>query len=498
MKTILLARVSTEEQKKAGNSLPAQTRRLKKHMASYQLTKWKEFSFDESAWKKDRREFKKILKLLKSSDEPVAICCDKVDRLLRNFTHDLAEIEELRQKGKIELHFPSDNLILHKDSPAADLFRFTVGVSLAKYYSDTISDNVKRAQETILRSGRFPGKAYFGYRNIKLKDDEKWIEPDEFEKEVVKDLFSLYASGGYSYDQVTKKVNEKYHLGLSKSKVYSILTNKFYIGIMTWADEEYPHKHETFIGDDLFQKAKAVRLSHGKKKFKYAGLDYQYRGIIKCADCGCLITPEKKKQKYTYYHCTDYHKYHKKNDKPVVWLREKDLTDQFKIIFDAMLIPQPELKKVVRDLRLAHEDKSSHFEKLLSHYQAEYKKYENRIEKMYIDKLDGSITKERYEQNRKKFRKKQQAVEKRIANLRKKDESFYLTTAYLVELASHGSEIFESSESDEKRQIFKLVLQNLELKGNKLRYNLRFPFDVITKYADCSEWLPGLDSNQRP
>jgi hypothetical protein len=112
---------------------------------------------------------------------------------------------------------------------------------------------------------------------------------------------------------------------------------------------------------------------------------------------------------------------------------------------------------------------------------------------MYIDKLDGSITKERYERNRKQFRKKQQAVEKKITNLRKKDESFYLTTAYLVELASQGSEIFESSEPDEKRQILQLVLQNLELKGNKLRYNLQFPFDVITKYASRSEWLPEVD-----
>ena len=26
----------------------------------------------------------------------------------------------------------------------------------------------------------------------------------------------------------------------------------------------------------------------------------------KCADCGCMITPEKKKGKYVYYHCTQY------------------------------------------------------------------------------------------------------------------------------------------------------------------------------------------------
>lgn len=491
MKTILLARVSTEDQKEAGNSLPAQLARLKSHMARHQLQEWKEFSFDESAWKKDRKEFGKVLKLLKSSKEPVAICCDKIDRLIRNFTHDLADLEQLRREGKVELHFPSDNIVLHKDSPASDLFRFTMGVSLAKYYSDSISDNVKRAQEEILRSGKYPGKAYYGYRNVTLENDDKWIEPHDFEKEVVKTMFRLYASGGYSYDQVTDKVNQQYQLDLSKSKVYSILTNKFYIGIMTWADKEYPHNYETYVDAELFEKSEAVRLGHGKKKFKYKGLKYQYRGIIKCADCGCQITPEKKKGKYVYYHCTDYHKHHANKDESLVWLREHEITDQLAKLFEDMVIPRPELEKIVRDLKLAHEDKSIAFKNVLTHYETEYEKYQNRIENMYEDKLDGSITTEFYEQKRKDYRAKQADLLTKIKQLQNKDESFYLTTAYLVELASRGSQLFKCSEPDEKRQILKLVLQNLRLEGEKLRYDLLFPFDVIVKYASRSEWLPG-------
>ena len=498
MKTILLARVSTEEQKEAGNSLPAQLARLQKHMAHHKLELWKEYSFDESAWKKDRDEFSKVLKLLKSSKEPVAICCDKIDRLIRNFTHDLADLEELRRQGKVVLHFPSDNIILHKDSPATDLFRFTMGVSLAKYYSDSISDNVKRAQEEILRSGKFPGKAYFGYHNVTLENGDKWIEPDSFQKEVVKTMFQLYASGGYSYDQVVKKVNKQYRLKLTKSKVYAILTNKFYVGIMTWANQEYPHNYKTFIDPEVFEKSESIRLGHGKKKFKYAGLKYQYRGIIKCSECGCLITPEKKKGKYVYYHCTDYHGQHKNKNESLIWLREKEITKQLAKLFESMVIPRPELEKVVRDLKLAHEDKSIAFRNVLTHYQTEYDKYENRIENMYEDKLDGSITSDYYEQKRKEYRDKQSEVLAKIKQLQRKDESFYLTTAYLVELASRGPQLFESSEPAEKRQILQIVLRNLRLEGEKLRYDLLFPFDVIVKYASRSEWLPRVDSNHEP
>jgi site-specific DNA recombinase len=159
MKIILLARVSTEEQKEAGNSLPAQMARLKKYALSKGFSEADiiVFEFDESAYKKDREKFSEVIAMIDASKDPIALCCDKIDRLIRNFTAELVKLEDYRNSGKIILHFPSDNIILHKDSPATDLFRFTMGVSLAKYFSDSISDNVKRAFENKLNKGEWIG-----------------------------------------------------------------------------------------------------------------------------------------------------------------------------------------------------------------------------------------------------------------------------------------------------------------------------------------------------
>ena len=55
MKAILISRVSTEEQKEAGNSLPAQVARLEKYCQNKGFEILKTFSFDESAYK-DQRE----------------------------------------------------------------------------------------------------------------------------------------------------------------------------------------------------------------------------------------------------------------------------------------------------------------------------------------------------------------------------------------------------------------------------------------------------------
>ena len=48
---------------------------------------------------------------------------------------------------KIELHFVSDGQVIDNNMSAGDKFAFGMKLGLAKYYSDAISDNVKRAFE---------------------------------------------------------------------------------------------------------------------------------------------------------------------------------------------------------------------------------------------------------------------------------------------------------------------------------------------------------------
>jgi len=73
------------------------------------------------------------------------------------------------------------------------------------------------------------------------------------------------------------------------------------------------------------------------------------------------------------------------------------------------------------------------------------------------------------------------------------DEEYYLTSEYLLKLASKASELFESSEPEEKRLLLKMTLQNLELEGKKVRFTYQKPFDTIANYASRQAWLPALD-----
>ncbi|MCS7206057.1 MAG: recombinase family protein [Leptospiraceae bacterium] len=101
MKAIILARVSTEEQKEAGNSLSTQQARLRAYIKrNSDLELIKEFIFDESAYKEHRKEFNKVLDFIRKQKEVVALCCDKVDRLCRDFLVGLPALEKLRRIPK--------------------------------------------------------------------------------------------------------------------------------------------------------------------------------------------------------------------------------------------------------------------------------------------------------------------------------------------------------------------------------------------------------------
>src|ERR1700733_12493337 len=205
MKAILIARVSTEEQREAGNSLPAQIVRLEKYCQNKGFIIIQVCSFDESAYTDDRSEFDNIIDLIIEQKEKIVVCCDKVDRLSRNvFDKRISLLYEKALKDDIELHFVSDSQIINSRISAVEKFQFSISLGLAKYYSDAISDNVKRAQEQKLRKGEWLAKAPYGYKNITKDNGHTDIVVDEYGSEIIKKVFEWYATGAYSHDLICK------------------------------------------------------------------------------------------------------------------------------------------------------------------------------------------------------------------------------------------------------------------------------------------------------
>jgi site-specific DNA recombinase len=118
----------------------------------------------------------------------------------------------------------------------------------------------------------------------------------------------------------------------------------------------------------------------------------------------------------------------------------------------------------------------------------EYDKLNSRIKRMYDDKLDGLISEEHYKEKLVEYQSRINELQAKLNDLHEANNNYYLNATRILELASKASELFESSEVDEKHLLVSLVLSNLRLEGDKLLYDWVRPFDVIVEHASCTKW----------
>ncbi len=483
MNAIIIARVSTEEQKEAGNSLPAQLARLEKYCQNKQFSIIRTFSFDESAYKMQRDEFDRIIDFVVHQQEKVVVCFDKVDRLSRNvFDKRIALLYERVMGGKIELHFVSDNQILNSNISAIEKFQFGMGLDLAKYFSDAISDNVRRAQEQKLRKGEWLSKAPFGYKNITKPGDVTDVIVDEHNAHILVKVFEWYGTGAFSMELLCKKVKKEFNLAWPKGFLGKMLQNPFYHGTMIVKGTLYPHRYPPLISKTLFDQVQQVKKRFNKQPFKYAGKPYIYRGLLRCGHCGLAITPEKHKG-LVYYHCTQYNGKH-----GAKWLREEEITDQLGNLFKSLEVPQNILQQITEGLGKLHQDKIEFHNKHFDELNKEHKKLTLMMDNLYLDKLKGRISDEQYDKFYANFRDQLADINVRLARLQEAEDNYYINANYVLQLASRAYELFKSSEVEEKRQLLKLVLSNLRIEGESVLWDVQKPFDVIANCSDRILW----------
>ena len=489
-KAVILARVSTARQEKEGLSLKdIQLPVLRDYAKDKGLEIEQEFVFSESADYKIRKKFDEMVEYVKSNNSVEAIIAYRVDRITRNF-RDAVLIDELRLNYNKEIHFVYDRLVISKNTMGRDIQDWDLKVFLAKQYLNRLKEDASNSASFMLRNGLLPGKAPYGYKNMVKEDKKKWVVIEPFEAKVVQKMYEWYGSGCSSMLLVRDKLKEDFDLNFSKGFVDAILKNPFYCGSMLYDGKEYPHNYECIISRESFDEVQRIKAGYNKKHSKFAGLPYIYRGLIRCSECGCMITPEKKKGQYVYYHCTEYKGKHKAK-----YIREEELTEQFAQLFKSLQIPKDIVEGITETLRKSHKDKTQFHRTLLDELQKEYQKLETRIEAMYEDKLDGSITESYYNKKREEFRTKQKEISNKISKLGIADEEYYLTSEYLLQLASRAYDLFMSSEAEEKRQLLKLILRNLKLEGEKVEFELVKPFDKVFACSSRQLWLGNQDSN---
>ena len=489
MKAILLARVSSREQEE-NNSIPAQVRRLKDYAERRGFDDIEAHTLVESSTKKTRKEFSSILTTIRRSKTRIALVADTIDRIQRSFKESV-HLDEILKNGKLEIHFIREGLIISETSNSADILRWDMGVMFAKSYVTQLSDNVKRGTEQKWLNGEWSGQAPVGYRNFDSLEGRKEIEPDKATKHVIHDMYTWYASGSYSFLQIRRRLRTEYAIDMSTSQIDRVLKNPFYYGVMRVKGKLYPHRYEPIISKSLFDEVQANMQKANKQPRKYAGLPYFYRGLIVCGDCGMRITAEKHKG-IVYYHCTQSRGKH-----GAQYVTEEDLTKQLKVAFEAIQPNETQFNQVMTALKISNADKAKYRKAQQASLNAELTKISTRQERLFDIYLDGGIEKHTYESKLSNLKSSQLDIERRLANLGTASNEFYDNIQKIMEIAHNASATLLSSKIDKRREILNLVLSNLTLQGDQLRWEYKKPFDIMHQTAKNQTWLGMRDSNPR-
>ena len=347
MDCVIYARVSTKEQQDEGYSIPAQLKAIRAFCDAEGLSRVAEFIEAESAGHSGRTQFGRMLAFFGDNPECRIVVAHKLDRLYRNFSDQVSLEEELGVRARYVVgDVPY--------TPQGELSR-DVQLSVAKYYLGNLREEVKKGMEEKVAQGGWPHRAPFGYLNDK---GTRCLVVDHVRAPLIRHAFERYASGAVSVRDLTE---ELFSLGLRQnsgrkvvtSVVHEMLSNPIYCGRIPYKGNVYPGAHESIISVDLFESVQAQK-ARNRNGTTVRRREYPLRGLMRCKECGCLITAGAAKG-HTYYRCT--HGKGKGSCSQSAYIREEALMAQVEEILGSIEIGPEVLEALVADCEALLEEK---------------------------------------------------------------------------------------------------------------------------------------------
>lgn len=477
-KAVIYARVSSKEQEQSGFSIPAQIKLLKEYALKNGFNITSEFIEAETAKKTGRKQFNEMIKFLKKNKSIRTILVEKTDRLYRNLK-DYIVIDDI---GGLEVHLVKEATILSDNSRSQDKFMHGIRVLMAKNYIDNLSEEIRKGIKEKCEQGGYPCRAPIGYKNVIKSSGKRVIELDEERAVFVRRAFEQYAGGGYSFktlaDELRKEGFIPYKTPCTKMSIENILKNPFYIGEFDWNGKRYIGNHEPIIDKKLYYAVQSQINSHtSPKTIKH---EFAYSNMIKCEECGCYLVGELKKKKYVYWHCTG----NKGGDCKRIYLKEEKIDIAIINFLKRLHISNEEIKEVIDSIKTIFKMKNKYEENSLEQIEKQIKILKNRLNKLYIDKLDGLIDEDMYFKNKEEWQLKLDEFLIKYEATLKNDRTFVDNATQILELCRDALGLYLSYDNTAKRKLLNLLCSNFFFDGENIRIELKSTFEPMLKSAN--------------
>ena len=498
MDCFLYARKSTESEDRQILSIESQINELKAVALKQGLKIVEIFSEAKSAKAPGRPIFNKMMKSVFQSGG-INILCWKLDRLARNPVDGGSLIWAVEQKKLTRIFTPSRDFKNSGD----DKFWMQLEFGIAKKYVDDLSDNVKRGLRAKLDKGILPGKAPVGYLNDR---ETKTIVKDPNRFSIVRRIWDIVLSGDYNVETLLKAAENDWGLitrqskrnggkALTRSGLYKLLDNPFYYGAIKRKGDLYPGIHEPMITKDEFDKVQRIL---GRPNTCPKTKSFAFTGLIRCGECGSMITAEDKINRYgyryTYYHCTR-RKGGIKNTCRQKYIEVEELENQVLSFLEKLHLPQTCIEWTFKYIREAKEDE----EKLQADIKISLEKAlancKRKLDNLLDLRLKELLTDEEYLSEKAKLTEKKMNLQAQVAALTDNPNKWLEPFQKFFSFVNLAENSFENGNAALKRQILSTIGSNLFLKDKILLIEAKKPFRLIIENGHSSLGCRERDSN---
>lgn len=518
-------RKSSEDDRQAA-SIGDQLRELVQLIERERLTLAAEpFTEEKSAKGPGRPVFTEMLRRIERGQANAIVCWD-IDRLYRNPV-DEGRVRWLLQRGIIqEIRTPFRTFQPHD----AGLLMGVEG-GRATDHIITLRKGVLRGFRGKLAKGQRPGVAPPGYlNNLNRQKGERDVIPDPERFHLIQRAWELVLTGRYSVRDIQRIAAEEWQLRSRKTKKlgakpynvsawYRIFTEPFYCGSFWWKEPGteirrlYKGAHVPMITEDEFDRVQFLlgrKGKPGRRTHRFA-----FTGLIRCGECGALVTAETKHQiicpsckkkfsapnkhacpscglriermehptrlSYTYYHCTK-QKDHGCSQRCV---RSEKLEGQIDEILARVTVSEAFLgwsTKALCQAEAHDDDAEKNARASLERRRADIKRQLAHINALV---LSPDTDWELVSRDEVKGQKTRLLAELEKIEQDPREEAGRLTTLELSErtflFAAYARFWFREGDLEQKRAILGALGSNLTLKEKKLALELRKPLRYVAE-----------------
>jgi len=120
---------------------------------------------------------------------------------------------------------------------------------------------------------------------------------------------------------------------------------------------------------------------------------------------------------------------------------------------------------------------------------AQYARFQNRIDQIHLDRLNGEIGEGFYKKHHSAWRKEQAQIRGRIERHEKADQNYIEQGIKPLEISRNALEFYKAHGQEKRAKLLQFVFQSMKLEKERVIPVFKPPFDIIHALASDARTL---------